>query len=369
LRFRRAYISHNRLEWWNGHLATALGQMLEVVECPMARFNQMGHPVEADLTRLIDGGARDDAFYLGSLDQLFLGLGDLDMRTATWTDVLLPANRKSLPCLRLFDVVFATQKDSVPALARAGISRVEWLPFAFDTTLRNEPQAEKVYDVGFVGSLESPATRAERLAVLGRLERRYRTNDYRRAAFGEDMMRVYNQSRIVVNIPVPGGFNMRTFEALASGALLVTKAVGNGQDELFRNGTHLVTYRDPAELIDKIDYYLAHDRERQELACAGRREVLAKHTYRHRAERILDVMTGASRTRAQDRTARVAAYAAFYDYLGRADLLAGVALDRAVHPLTRSRLLVRAVLRGGRVVIDFRKRGGVATAGRLPRDM
>jgi glycosyltransferase involved in cell wall biosynthesis len=359
-RFRRAYISYNRLEWWYGHLSLALSRHLEVVVCPMARFNQPGHRVEADVTSLVGGG--DEAaqsFYVGSSDQLFAGISDLPMRSAIWTDQPLAATLKSLPSLNLFDVVFSAQKDSVPALKHAGIKQVEWLPFAFDTTLRNDPRAAKVYDIGFVGSLELPATRAERVEVLGHLERKYRLNDYRRSAFGGDMMRVYNQSRIVVNIPWPGGLNMRTFEALASGALLLTKDIRNGQDDLFTDGTHLVTYRETNDLIEKIDYYLKHETERQEIACAGMREVLAHHTYDHRAARMLDVMEHASPARAHDRASHVAAYAAFYDYLGRADLLAGLAFDRGVPLPQRLRLLTRAALKVGRLAVDFRKRGGV----------
>jgi glycosyltransferase involved in cell wall biosynthesis len=298
-RFQRIHVSYNRLEWWYGHLAVALSRRVEVVDCPMARFNQPGHAVEADLRSLIHDRDAERSFYIGSIDQLFAGLPDLPLRSAIWTDYLVSMNSNLLSSLRLFDVVFAAQKDSVPFLKRSGMTQVEWLPFAFDTTLRNEPTAEKVYDIGFVGSLELPATRVERVEVLRHLERKYRLNNYRVPVFGDDMMRVYNQSRIVVNIPVPGGFNMRTFEALASGALLLTKRVGNGQDDLFKEGTHLVAYRDTADLIDKVDYYLRHERERREIADAGRREVLAWHTYDHRAARVLDTMERAAPGRAR----------------------------------------------------------------------
>lgn len=356
---RRAYVSYNRLEWWCGHLATALARHVEVVACPMERYSQPGHPVLSDINQLIDLEERR-AFYLGSVDQLFLNIADLPIPTCTWVDFFFPNSLNFLPCLRLFDVVFCSQKDSIPGLEQAGLGRVEWLPFALDTTLRNEPETEKVYDIGFVGSLQLPATRDERVDVLGRLERKYRMNDYRVPVFGDDMMRVYNQSRIVINIPACEGLNMRTFETLASGALLLTKPVGNGQDELFKDGTHLVTYHSEQDLADKIDYYLRHDREREEIASAGRREVLAKHTYDHRAARVLDVMVASpARTRAHDRAARIAAYAAFYDYLGRADLLAAVALDRGVPLATRVRLLWRAALKCGRFALNFRKHGGV----------
>jgi hypothetical protein len=362
-RFTRAYLSHNRLEWWFGHLAIALSRHLEVVERPMVRFNQPGHAVEADVTSLIDAGDHERAFYMGSLDQLFAGLADLPLRSAVWIDSPVSLSLDLLPRISLFDVVFSAQKDSVAALTAAGLTQVEWLPFAFDATLRNEPGADKVYDIGFVGSLDYPATRAERVDVLGRLERRYRLNDYRQPVFGDEMMRVYNQSRLVVNIPWPGGFNMRTFEALASGAMLLTKAVGNGQADLFTDGTHLVTYGDFSDLADKVDYYLTHEAERQQIASAGMRAVLAEHTYDHRAARLLEVVERASRARTSDRTRQARAYAAFYDYVGRSDLLAGVALDRGVPLLDRARMLARAALKFGRLASDIRKRAADAAKG------
>jgi hypothetical protein len=71
-------------------------------------------------------------------------------------------------------------------------------------------------------------------------------------------------------------------------------------------------------------------------------------------------METASRNRALDKAARVAAYAAFYDHVGRADLLGGVAFERGVPPLTRLRLLLRAALKFGRFAVDFRRQGGVS---------
>jgi hypothetical protein len=343
------------MEWWFGHLATALARHLQVVECPMVRFNQPGHRVDADVSTLIDANGHP-SFYLGSSDQLFGGITELAMPTAIWSDYLPQAPAPVPAYFRLFDVVFYTQKDIGSALRHAGLSQAEWLPFAFDTNLRNDPDTERVYDVGFVGSLEQPATRDERIHVLSCLERKYRLNDYRRPAFGDDMMRVYNRSRIAVNVPVPGGFNMRTFEAMASGALLMTKAVGNGQQDLFTDGVHFVTYRNSDDLLDKVDYFLRNDAERRGIAANGMREVMARHTYDHRAARVLEVMAEASPARARDRAARISAYAEFYDYLGRADLLAAVALARGVPPLKRLRLLTRAAVKCGRTALAVRNR-------------
>jgi hypothetical protein len=350
--FTRAYLSYNRLEWWFGHLATALAARIETVTCPMGRFSQPGHDVETRIEPLLEGG--DHAFYLGSLDQLFPGIADLPMPSAVWIDVTPSRTPAPPPGLRIFDLVFTAQKDSIPMLERAG-HRVEWLPFAVDTTLRNDPTVERIYDVGFVGSLDQPATRDERRAVLPRLERRYRLNDYRTPAFGDAMMRTYNQSRIAVNIPVPGGFSMRAFEAMAAGALFLTRHTDGGQDDLFVDGVHLVIYDTFDDLIDKIDYYLTHDAERAAIARAGREEVLRHHTYGHRAAQILETMATAAPRRQRDRATDMAAYAAFYDYIGRPDLLALMACDAGVPLSTRLRLLRRATLKFGRRVLDRRK--------------
>ena len=358
-RFSRAYVSYNGSEWWCGHLAQALSRALEVTPCPMARPNQPGHRVDADVTQLVCAHDEGTAFYLGSLDQLFRGVADLAMPTGIWADYFETMSRTFLPTLKLFDVVFCTQLDSIRSLRRSGIGRVEWLPFAFDTTMHNDPGAAKKFDVGFVGNLDLPPTRAERVEILGRLENKYRLNNYRQPAFGDDMLRVYNQSRIVLNIPALGGLNMRTFEALASGALLLTKRVGNGQDSLFKEGRHLVTYRDHDDLTDKVNYYLRHERERQEMAAAGMREVLERHTYAHRAARVLEVMAQAPRMRSQEKLARLEAYATFYDYARRPDLVAALAFDRQMPTAMRVRLLARAGAKFARAALNFRKSGGV----------
>jgi glycosyltransferase involved in cell wall biosynthesis len=81
---------------------------------------------------------------------------------------------------------------------------------------------------------------------------------------------------------------MRVFEAVACGSLPVTNDLAeNGQGELFGDGVHLVTYRDGGEMLEKIGYYLAHEEEREAIAAAGRAEAVARHTYRHRMERLL----------------------------------------------------------------------------------
>jgi 2-polyprenyl-3-methyl-5-hydroxy-6-metoxy-1,4-benzoquinol methylase len=81
---------------------------------------------------------------------------------------------------------------------------------------------------------------------------------------------------------------MRVFEAAACGSLLLTNDLrDNGQEDLFRDSEHLVTYTGAEDLVDRAAYYLAHEEARERIAAAGRAEALARHTYRQRMERLL----------------------------------------------------------------------------------
>lgn len=82
---------------------------------------------------------------------------------------------------------------------------------------------------------------------------------------------------------------MRVWETLACGTCLLTE----DDPSLLRHfepGRHLVTYRDAADCRDKAKWLLADDEARERIAAAGHAEVMAHHTYRHRAEEILRVM-------------------------------------------------------------------------------
>jgi spore maturation protein CgeB len=82
---------------------------------------------------------------------------------------------------------------------------------------------------------------------------------------------------------------MRVFEAMASGSMLLTNWIPT-IEELFEDGKHLVLYRTPGEMIEKARYYIDHHDEREKIAAAGYHEVIAKHTFKHRVDKILEAI-------------------------------------------------------------------------------
>ncbi len=188
---------------------------------------------------------------------------------------------------RSFDLVFAAQKEGAERLRREGIENCEWLPLACDPEVHRRLDVEKELDVAFVGGMH-PGPRQELLSAVQRCCPKSFVGQVRHT----EMCQVYSRARIVINCCLNNDLNMRVFEALSCGALLITNRLeGNGQEELFSDRVHLVQYDTIDEALSLIDYYLRHPEEAEQIAEMGHREAVAKHTYRHRMERVLARMS------------------------------------------------------------------------------
>ncbi len=83
--------------------------------------------------------------------------------------------------------------------------------------------------------------------------------------------------------------DFRTFEALASGALVFVDEMYTPHPRPFVDGEHVVVYdnSDPDAFFEKLDYYLSHPQEAQRLAAAGLRHALRYHRAVSRLDFIL----------------------------------------------------------------------------------
>ena len=191
--------------------------------------------------------------------------------------------QKHLAMAEAFDVVFLAQRAYIPEFTKRGMTRVHWLPLACDPDIHGKREAPKEHDVGFVGSL----TGARRVDLLMKLAERVDVRYDR--LFLREMADFFCRSRIVFNNAIKNDLNMRVFEALCSGSLLLTDNA-DGLTDFFEDRTHLVIYNDDT-IADLAAYYLGHPAGREAIAEAGRAEALARHTYAHRAEQILAALS------------------------------------------------------------------------------
>lgn len=229
-------------------------------------------------------GSDDIFFYVDPAPSWPLGLESLPCLTVAYLIDVHQDLLSRLQIAQFFDVVFIAQKDFVPSFQQMGHRNSHWLPLACDTEIHNVASKTRPYDVGFVGKLGMRGTR--RHEILSSVLPKYRTNDYLKYYSPQDMALVYGQSKIVLNASTKGDVNMRVFEAMAAGALLITDRIGNGLSELVEEGSQYIGYSTIAEAMEKIEYFLTQNAERERIARAGQQIVLEHHTYDRRWEFI-----------------------------------------------------------------------------------
>ena len=190
-----------------------------------------------------------------------------------------------------FDLVFTTQQTSMSALKAKG-KPVHWLPWAVNLGVVFDHALPRTYEIAFVGRVD-PRLRRKRHCILEALKSRFPVRLWGDRADNlvnhQEMGRIYSQARVVVNESIQGEVNLRVFEALAAGALLLTEDVGSNLLGLFTPGRHLITYG-PQDLLEKAAYFLSHEEERLAIAIRGRERVLARHHTLARARQFLEYL-------------------------------------------------------------------------------
>jgi glycosyltransferase involved in cell wall biosynthesis len=183
-----------------------------------------------------------------------------------------------------FDCVFLAQKGQLELFKNAGIEHVFWVPLGCSNDLHDVGILDRIYDIAYVGSFSAEEHDRRRL-MFDQLKTQFPNNKIGRF-WPREMARIYGQSKIVVNACYNRDVNMRVFEALASGALLITDEA-EGLEDLFQDRIHLVIYHSDDELPELIQYYLQNDEDRERIARAGQELALKEHTYGHRLNTIL----------------------------------------------------------------------------------
>jgi len=111
---------------------------------------------------------------------------------------------------------------------------------------------------------------------------------------GPELNAVYNFTRVNLHMNPGGTMHQRLCEGgLASGFFLASDCDPAVDWEPARNhfepGKEIVLFDSPADLVDKCRYYLAHPKERADIAANMRARALKDHTCLQAARRILDL--------------------------------------------------------------------------------
>ncbi len=220
--------------------------------------------------------------------------------------------RKSIP---LYDAYFIWGKFLIEPLKKAGAKKVEYLAFGYDSYLHypvSVNEKEKNFygsDVAFIGSWDEE--RQKWLEHINDYDLKIWGNAWQgapelkkfwqgKAVIAEEFSKVCNASKIIVNIVrkqnIPA-HNMRTFEVPAcAGFMLATRI--KEQKEFFEEAKEADYFSTPAELKEKINFYLKNNELRQKIAEAGYKKLLsANYSYIDRAKRILELFDFVAQSR------------------------------------------------------------------------
>ncbi len=204
--------------------------------------------------------------------------------------------KKILRQARHYDFVFCAQKQGAQRLRSRAVNSY-WLPLGCSPEIHQKCNVGKEFDIGFVGR---EGKKSLRRTLMDKLQKRY-PHSFFGTAEHTQMGRIYSASKIGFNYSINNDINMRIFEIMSSGTMLITNYIRkNGFTDLFEPGKHLVVYRNIRELFRLIDYYLTHQEQRERIACAGYQLVKSNHRYLDRLSKMFDYIREADPDRYKD---------------------------------------------------------------------
>jgi glycosyltransferase involved in cell wall biosynthesis len=234
-------------------------------------------PFSPDLVLFIEGG---------TMRVFPLGLEKLDCLTAWYAIDTHMDYEKHLRISRVFDVTFVCQKEYVEKFKEDGIKQVFWLPLAAASELYSRHNHKRIYDIAYIGGMGKLHNKT-RYELLESIKQNF-PSVFFGMALPNEMAQIYQKARIVFNKSINNDVNMRYFEAMAAGALLVTDhTINNGAEDLFEPGKDFVEYYDEHSLLEELKRFLGNEPLRSDISERAKRKVLANHTYRHRVKQLI----------------------------------------------------------------------------------
>jgi hypothetical protein len=193
--------------------------------------------------------------------------------------------KKRLPYLSLFDLVLLVNKHQKKELLKYN-PNIEWFTYGGDTDVFFKlPQLKKIHDVTFNGNI-IPWVHYHRFLLLTYLKVVGIKVFYSKDRYPKHN-KLFNTSKIILNRTPMGGWNLRVFEVLSSGSLLLSDRPSNGMEKIFIDKTHLVYYDSLSDLKTKIQYYLTHNEEREQIASQGYKFVRGNYSWDIQIKKML----------------------------------------------------------------------------------
>jgi len=107
---------------------------------------------------------------------------------------------------------------------------------------------------------------------------------------GKDMVRAINSYKVHWNANMSVDVNYRNFETMGCSTCLLTSAHRDYDELGFVNQENCLIYSNASELHNYLKVAIEMDDWREEIAKKGYDLVKSRHTYKHRAQHILELV-------------------------------------------------------------------------------
>ena len=210
-----------------------------------------------------------------------------------------------------FSWISSLDGQVLPKYKAIGYDRVIITQSASNPRMYQKLKLEKKWPVSFIGQ-----THSNRKRMITELKRRnieveiWGRGWKNGVTSFRKMVRIFNQSKINLNFTntsfsfqfgrfLPWFFqpltlvgenpttimNGRMFEVPTCGGFLLTQPTENLK-KYFEEGKEVITFENFEDLVDKVGYYLQHERAREKVAKAGYERARKEHTYERRFKEI-----------------------------------------------------------------------------------
>ncbi len=220
-----------------------------------------------------------------------------------------------------FTYVTTSDVNGVRRFREAGSANAVYSPFGCNHEIFMKKDFEKIYDVAFVGQFHPYRAWWIRQIRRAGINVGVWGHGWGTGHAGEDdMVRIFNQARINLNLSNSTSWDLRYvlalrrpitetlrawkrtimrgdakdreqvkgrhFEISACGGFQLSYYV-EGLERHYRIGEEIALYASPDDLIETIRYYLKHDDEREEIAIRAYERTTREHTMVHRFRDLL----------------------------------------------------------------------------------
>ena len=226
-----------------------------------------------------------------------------------YRDLTVPPDPELIRRVQKLDTVFLTAGGQAREWEALGAPRAAWLPDGADRDLdRPAPyDAQFACDIAFIGRAVSPGEDYYRPEFLMRLAERFNVRVWGQnwdrfagplnwdgsTVYGDDFAKVCASAKIVLDIKprmwdesVGVYSSNRLVRQMACAGFSLSRGTRENK-QMFREGEHCAWYDSEAEAFEKIEYFIAHDHIRREIAMNGSELVHKHHMLDNRVHNLL----------------------------------------------------------------------------------